>query len=418
MEPAGCPLVPSSSLPPLRVLDSLTEDQIFASLTNLAALYCPLTTSFAYTLDHKNNHEKVSSEASDLDLVDSGYTSATEDDESSPESIQQRLAALRADDYERSFTERWLTRFIARAAELPSLSLEETMERAIDQASHILESFYTTPTDDDQGDQGFTREFSFEMSHSALEPAKTKPTVTVHLNDGLSGRDSKDPDDVGLQSWGASIILSTLLCAEPARFNLTRAALGPSPRIVELGAGTGLISLVLGSLLPHQAIPSATVIATDYHPAVLANLSANISANFPPPLTSSSSTRSKPPVETALLDWSSPSLVPPLDKQADTLIATDVVYGPEHAAWLNDCAARLLAPKGVFWLFVTVRQSRSFNGVIDAVESAFSAEDRRGGRDGRRLTILGAEEHGLTRGVGRGDESGYKLFRIGWAQVG
>ncbi|KAM0329468.1 hypothetical protein ACHAQA_004777 [Verticillium albo-atrum] len=419
MEPAGCPLPPSSSLPPLRLLDTLTEYQIFASLTNLSALYCPLTTSFGLTLDHQtHSHDsKSSSHTSALNPVDSGYTSATEDDEDCPESAEQRLAALRMDDYERSFTERWLTRFIARAAELPCLSLEETLERALEQATYILESFYTTPTDDDQGDQGFARDFSFDVSHSVLDTKK--PTVMVRLNDGLSGRDSADPDDVGLQSWGASIVLSSLLCAEPARFGLTKTALGPAPRIIELGAGTGLISLVLGSLLPHLAIPSSTVIATDYHPAVLANLSANIAANFPPSPSSSSSPsisrNNPPPVDTALLDWSSPSRAPPLDKQADMLIATDVVYAADHAVWLRDCAATLLSPAGVFWLFATVRQKRQFNGVSETVEAAFGAEDRPRARDGRRLTILGAETHEKTRGVGRGDESGYKLYRIGWA---
>ncbi len=34
---------------------------------------------------------------------------------------------------------------------------------------------------------------------------------------------------------------------------------------------------------------------------------------------------------------------------------------------------------------------------------------------GRELTILGEEWLEKRRGVGRGDESGYRLFRIGWA---
>ncbi|CRK09551.1 putative uncharacterized protein like [Verticillium longisporum] len=273
-----------------------------------------------------------------------------------------------------------------------------------------------TPTDDEQGDQSYTRHFSFALS------SPSEPPVAVHLNDGLSGRDSTDPDDVGLHSWGVSIVLSRQLCAEPARFGLTSAALGPCPRIVELGAGTGLISLVLGSLLPRLAVPSAAVIATDYHPAVVANLSADIAANFtspPSPLSSSSSISSstprKPQVETAFLDWSRPSLVAPLDNKADMLIAADAVYAPEHATWLRDCATTLLSPSGVFWLLTTVRQKGRFNGVSDTVEASFEARDRPTGADGRQLTILHAEDHGKTKGVGRGDESRYKLFRIGWA---
>ena len=42
--------------------------------------------------------------------------------------------------------------------------------------------------------------------------------------------------------------------------------------------------------------------------------------------------------------------------------------------------------------------------------------DNRGdyGNDGRVLTILDEEWIEKRPGVGRGDESGYRLFRIGW----
>jgi hypothetical protein len=97
------------------------------------------------------------------------------------------------------------------------------------------------------------------------------------------------------------------------------------------------------------------------------------------------------------------------------LFATDVVYAPEHARWLRDCATQLLSDNGVFWLLVTIRPNGKFAGIGDTVEAAFTATDRPYGRTGQRLDILQREKLDKRSGVGRGDESHYELFRIGWA---
>ncbi|KAK7209471.1 hypothetical protein V2G26_016649 [Clonostachys chloroleuca] len=369
MRPVGSPLPPTSSLPPLRTLESSTEEQVFSALQGLSALYCP----FAFPFDDASDSHRKALSVADT-LVDSGYVSATEGDED--DDREDRLAALRADNFERSHAERWLTGFIARSEMLECFTSEDSRQRAIDQASKS---------------SLITREFSFPVTK---DDSHGPVTVDIRLNDGLAGMDSSQPDDVGLQSWGASIVVSKLLCQEPARFGLTTSSLSPSPRIIELGAGTGLVGLVMAKLLPHLGISDPTVIATDYHPAVLENLRSNIKTNFP----RLDETR----IEAALLDWASPNLEHPLDAPADMLIATDVV-------------TEILGPDGTLWLVATVRQNGRFEGVSETVEAAFNAIDRPAGKDGRRLTILHAERLEKSNGIGRGDESGYRLFRIGWA---
>lgn len=404
MAPAGYSLPPSSSLPPLSTLQKLTEQQILSALQGLSALYCPLPASVAFKLSPENN--SLDHPAS-TPLVDSGYTSGAEDDSRDVEHVEQSRDALRADAFERNFVERWLTGFMARAYDLPGLSLEEARDRALDQASWVLESFVASTADDDEMDDQhshFTREFTFKLS---VPETQEEVPVDVRLNDGLAGKNSTDCDDVGLQSWGASIVLSDLMCAEPSRFGLSQPSLGTSPRIIELGAGTGLVSLVLGKMLPHLGTLKSDVIATDYHPAVLENLRTNITENFP--------SEGAVSMHTSLLDWSAPVLESPLDLPADILIATDVVYAPEHAMWLRDCATRLLSPNGVFWLLVTVRQNGRFDGISDTVEAAFATTDRPRGKDGRLLSILDSQKLEKRSRVGRGDESGYRLFRLGWA---
>ncbi|GME46067.1 putative Nicotinamide N-methyltransferase [Neofusicoccum parvum] len=330
--------------------------------------------------------------------VDSGYVSRNEDDDDADEDAEDAAAALRADEFERSFAVRWLTAFIARAdSELVRVGSEEAAQRLVDDAASILASFSeTTDPDSDDEDAGLTREFEFAVRATAA--------VSVRLNDApLKGTDHTA---VGLQSWGAAIVLSGLICADPERFGL------PTPSgatIVELGAGTGLVSLTVAALLQQQHLghPPPTVVATDFHPAVLANLRRNVAANASPVL-------ARP------LDWSAPALEPPLaPRRAAVLLAADVVYAPEHARWLRDCAAALLAPAGVFWLIATVRNAGrggKFEGIVDTVEAAFGDSDAcPTAEDGKVLAILGVEWVEKRRGVGRGDESGYKLYRIGWA---
>ncbi|KAH6695127.1 putative methyltransferase-domain-containing protein [Plectosphaerella plurivora] len=398
-----CPLPPSSSLPPLRRLDDLAEDGVFAALENLSAIYRPAVASVAQKLA-ASKHQPPDADA----LVDSGYTSATEDDDH--DDARNALDALRADDYERGVAERWLTGLIARVEELECFASEESRARALDEASDVLESFYTAPaTADEPDDDEFSRDFSFNL---AVPGANEPVPVAVRLNDGLAGKNSADPDDVGLQSWSASIVFSDLLCANPDHFGLGIRS-QPSPlRIVELGAGTGLVGLVVGKMLPHLGLEGSKVVATDYHPAVLANLRANVAANF--------SSLATAPVDACLLDWAAPSFEAPLDIPADVLIATDVVYAHEHAVWLRDCATQMLAPTGVFWLLITVRQKGRFEDVhvCETVEAAFSAQDKPHGADGRVLSVLRTERLEKRAGLGRGDESGYQMFMIGWEETG
>ncbi|KAI5461806.1 methyltransferase domain-containing protein [Mariannaea sp. PMI_226] len=402
MAPPAYPLLPSSSLPHLSTLETLTEKQILSALQGLSALYCPLPVSVALKANPGSN---TISDGTATPLLDSGYTSGTEDD---TDRVEQKLTTLRADGFERSFVERWVTGFIAKATELPGLSSEDALDTALEHASLVLESFVARTLEEEEKEKDnsdFSRDFSFVLSPSNTE--QTELPITIRLNDGLAGTNSKDSDDVGLQSWGASILVSGLMCETPERFCLTQATLGTSPRVIELGAGTGLVSLVLGAILPRLGVTQPQIIATDYHPLVLENLRTNIDENF--------HSSDHVSVQATLLDWSSPIFEPPLERPAEMLIATDVIYAPEHAVWLRDCATQLLGPDGIFWLVATVRQNGRFEGISNTVEAAFTSEDRPRGKDGRQLTILQGEKLEKQSRIGRGDESGYKMFRIGWA---
>lgn len=429
MSPTHPVLAPTSSLPRLRNTnpDEVTKDKIALALRSLTDIYCPLPRAAAFSkpslptsqTDYLSIDTTTTGTGTGTSTplpIDSGYASGEEEDtESCALAENDYLADLRADAYERQFSVRWLTSFIARAEELLAEIDDDDRQRFIDEASYILASFSSaTDADEDEDAGAIVREFRFQV---AGEQQAGAGDIEVRLTDGTPATGS-DHTDVGLQSWGASIVVSDLMCSCPERFGLSVRALSDAPRIVELGAGTGLVGITMAKLLPRLGVSGAEVIATDYHAAVLANLRDNITANFGDPPHNGSENL---PVQTCLLDWSAPCLdAPPLDKPADVLVATDVVYAPEHAVWLRDCAARMLGREGVFWLVASVRPNGRFEGVTDTVERAFAEVDGcPRSPDGERvLAILEQDRLDKRKGVGRADEIGYKVFRIGWEEVG
>ncbi|KAF2736247.1 hypothetical protein EJ04DRAFT_511221 [Polyplosphaeria fusca] len=387
MSPAGAALPPSSSLPPIRALITASEEQITAALQNLQKIYCPLRLPVAI---HAPSHRAdKTAHLAPPTPVDSGYVSR--DEASVSLDLEEALLDLRTDPFERETTIRWLTALIGRADTL-AFSSEDSRDSALDDAAFILSSF--SDSADEEEPEHLTRDFLFACPLAS-------ENVQVQLNDApLSGTDHTD---VGLQSWGASIILSEMLCSDPKRFSLT--ALAQDSTIIELGAGTGLVALTLGKLVPsinHGTSPR--IMATDYHPTVLTNLRTNIATNFPHPTP-------RLAVEALQLDWASP----PDAQKVELLIAADVVYDRTHAILLRDCAARMLAPCGTFWLMVTVREVGKFEGIAATVEAAFIEDDVSKSQDGRKLEIVEKTEIAKRKGTGRGDEKGYALYKIGWA---
>ncbi|KAK7995330.1 Methyltransferase [Apiospora arundinis] len=405
MGAAALPLPPTGSLPPLRRPDTFTEEQVASSLDNLEAIYCPIPLSFVLQSPKKSKKHILPVAATPP--VDSGYASEDENDKEDAAKLKEALLELRADAFERDFAIRWLTSFVSRVEEM-ILIPDDARQLASDKAYCILESFTSTPEEEDQEDEGIERDFSFTLCSSAPSPVtgSCENAISVRLIDGPLA--STDHTAVGLQSFAASIIMPQLMCASPSRFGLEELAKKETPPyIIELGAGTGLVGLAMAHMLPHLGVAQPTpLIATDFHPVVLENLRTNITSNFPGV--------ENPPVDACHLDWSAVSREPPLDRQADMLVATDVIYAPEHAIWLRDCAAQLLAPDGTFWVLIAIRTTGKFEGISDTLEAAFAAKECPKDTDGRLLSILDIEIMAKPDGLGRGDESGYKLFRIGW----
>jgi predicted nicotinamide N-methyase len=266
----------------------------------------------------------------------------------------------------------------------------------LDEITSLLSTFGTNEENEHcEEEGGLTRSFSFPSGRG---------TIDVELNDAVLLDD--DHTSVGLQSWGSAIVLAQKICANPASFSL-RHGDGDETRplrILELGAGTGLLSIIAAKIL-HRTLPSPIIIATDYHPDVMANLSANIRTNFP------ARSCAQLPVTVHTLDWEDPVYSAPLDERFDVVLAADVIYHPEHARLIKGCVERVLERMGTFWMIMARRTSGRHEGLYSTVGEMFpdASVVEKGG-----LAVLDRTELERLEGVGRADENDYVLFKIGW----
>ena len=395
------PVAPTASLPALARLSSYSTEQIEHALVNLRNIY----TSFPLQPPSVRQKHVAS-------VPDSGYASAEEDEDAECEDAEETengegfdIDVLRSDSFEREFVIRWLTAFTARSdAWVCNSGVEEEKARTqlVDDAAFLLASFAGSEDEED----ALTRTFSFPTFD---KQGITTGDVHVELNDAPLL--SQDHTSVGLQSWGSSIVLAERMCAHPSAFGLTSQ---DSLRLLELGAGTGMLSIAVAKLLTQKSA-CVEIVATDYHPQVLDNLRSNVEINFP-------SSRCSP-IIVAPLDWQTPIYSEPLYRPFDVILAADVIYHPDHARWIKACVEKLLQRPasqrggGVFWLIIPVRSTGRHEGMADTVEAVFRSEAAiKAAGGGLELGVLAMEGVGKHDGIGRADESCYRLFKIGWVE--
>ena len=395
MDKLSNPIPPTVNLPALKSLSNCSLNQVLDALTNLRVLYFP--SPLVESLRLQNNSKPFAHVVCDNSAPDSGYASAEEDDDDTSSDFDGRneaLELLRTDEFERAFAIKWLIGFTARSDTWISSVPETETEAyacAVDEAVSLLALFTGS-----ESEQAITRKFSFLASGG--QPAE------IELNDAPLV--SEDHTSVGLQSWASSILLAERLCANPGKFSLDPTTRGRGLRVLELGAGTGLLSITVAKIQANGQVrasgPPPTIVATDFHPDVLANLQRNVDDNA-----------DAQGILVRKLDWSQPnSSTAPFDRPFDVILAADVVYEPSHASWIANCVAKLLArPAGVLWMIIALRSGGRHEGLSSTVGKAFSFEGSSG-----RLSILENETLQRMDGHGRADEMGYELFKIGLAE--
>lgn len=209
-------------------------------------------------------------------------------------------------------------------AHLPllSTSLKRTHESAY---NAWLTSIVSSPLDwvDKEDDKDAVSKLaSLRLSENCGRTAQpeitrkiTLPNLSQFLTRGkyiLLKEPSLTSDNLGLKTWGSSIILASKL-VQNHLFSPEKHLLSP---VLELGSGTGLVGLV-GALLGYE------VTLTDL-PEIVPNLKTNLDLNGVV-------------AGADQLDWSCPSLFLEKygkDKKFNTVILSDPIYSSQHPYWV------------------------------------------------------------------------------------
>ncbi|EIW67620.1 hypothetical protein TREMEDRAFT_13984, partial [Tremella mesenterica DSM 1558] len=312
---------------------------------------------------------------------------------------------------------------------------------------------------------GSSRSLSLSPNSRPLRRRK-RTAIPILLHDAPM----TDHLSVGVQTWGSAILLGREIALDPERFELFRDS-SEGIRVLELGAGTGLLSILCRKLLDLRSDEDrreGLVVATDFLPEVLENLRVCVDLNFPPPLSPSSPKVVKSTtdisadtgIHIAKLDWTtfprymaslkSPALANLNDggeemsrymgKPFDLVLASDCVYDTTHARLLREVVGWVLRlPEGgdeggTFHLLSPLRPT--FGPELQSIDDTFpllssypplslrqpSTNDQRDGEglgstQGLRLGVRGDGKKSKKgrKGEGRVDEGdGYWWWEIGW----
>ncbi|KAH0835920.1 hypothetical protein J3R83DRAFT_9816 [Lanmaoa asiatica] len=434
---------PTSRLPPIAKIAAFTSIQLFESLQYLHSLYRPQVRG-----SRRRTRCSLNDDRDDVRCV------------------------LASDAFERAYAIRWLTALIAQLEERssslthsnPSLSpIQHTIvdtstgtqppsesDLPIDTDTLIQQAASLLATCAGVAAAGkLHRRFSFES------PVAATGKIHVELTD--IPLDNHDYGSVGAQTWGGACVLAEMIAERPDRFGLGSTGTHGLDtrerplRILELGAGTGLVGLTVARLLqalrpckrpnPNPTLyPRAIIVLTDLYPPVLDNLQSNIDINFPTvPDRNFDTDRAATQILVNIhtLDWSSFSttttetlLIPDmLSTPFDVVFGADIVYEAQHAVWIHDCLKYLLSYSDgsnedpLFHLVIPLRPTHTFES--STVEEVFGPKDRvsEGSASQRELAILSKESivceaygDGRSEASRTDDDVEYVYYRIGWTQ--
>jgi hypothetical protein len=252
-----------------------------------------------------------------------------------------------------------------------------------------------------------------------------------------------DFGSVGAQTWGSACVLAEVMVQAPARFGLCGdgnsnkdLCLGGGEaaaiRVLELGAGTRLVSLTIGKILEtdhgcRDCSRRAEIVALDFYPPALDNLRLNIRRNFPFKRDPAPPGHDRLSISAHFLNWeeeaaatdpTTRALGEPFDVPSDEVFGADIVYELEHTAWINACLRRFLRLTYRFHLVMPLREG--FARESASVERVFSrAEDTHPVMEVRPTLCITQQEHITCEAWpdGKGEVE-YVHYTIQWAVCG
>jgi len=345
-------LPPTARLPPIKALNDTPVGLLHEAIRYLQSVYNPEIRS-SRRINHDSAQRRTHSAT--------GPTNdAGPNDEATMESI-------RAAAFEHAYAVRWLTALVAQKTNKVTAVVDDGAEpdaEALVQSAAALLAVCAGAA------SAGTRTRTYVLCG-----------VRVQLTDVALRND--DFGSVGAQTWGSACVLAELIAEAPARFGLCCTGEdasvlcdgggGPqvrgaaTTRVLELGAGTGLVSLTIARILENSrerdSCRPEIVVASDFYPTALENLRLNIQRNFPPGEDDGAdfAPAHNLSISAHFLDWEDAaeptrSLQAPFDEPFDEVFGADIVYELEHAMWIKACLRRVLHLTGRFHLVIPLRE--------------------------------------------------------------
>jgi len=244
------------------------------------------------------------------------------------------------------------------------------------------------------------------------------PSPLVHVEVTDIPLENQDYTTLGAQTWGGAHVLAEIIIRDPYGFGLHPEQASRSPgglNILELGAGTGLVSLAVYRYLASRGL-CATIYATDFNSLILNNLAQNITINKQ---TIPESTDLR--ISSGSLDWSNPDAADPyLLDSVDLVLGADVIYEELHAGWIKTCLERFMRKprfgsvhQPVFHLVIPLRPTHSFES--STIEGTFPPRSETSGQHGWELVIFSKDSILCEASDDEADgQVEYVYYIIGW----
>ena len=435
-------LPPTARLPPIKTLKDTPVGLLHEAIQYLQSVYNPEIRS----------SRRISHDSAAPRTRNHMATGPTSDAGSNDEAIE----SMRNDAFEHAYAVRWLTALVAQNMTLRchddvNLDVEVDASASASKTDNVDRA--ATEPDDDAEEALVQSAAALLAVCAGTASAGTRTRtyvlcgVRVQLTDVALRND--DFGSVGAQTWGSACVLAEMIAEAPGRFGLgctgdddpvfCRGGDGPQggagvARVLELGAGTGLVSLTIGKILEKsrerdsRRAGTVVVVASDSYPPALENLRLNIQHNFPPKendgADSAPSARNLS-ISRHFLDWEEAAdptcaLQAPFNESFDEVFGADIVYELEHAVWIKACLERVLHLTGRFHLVIPLREK--FARESATVERVFPrVEDtHRGMEVGVGPTLCITQKENITCEAspdGKGEVE-YVHYTIQWALGG
>ncbi|SCV03726.1 LAMI_0H10462g1_1 [Lachancea mirantina] len=188
-----------------------------------------------------------------------------------------------------------------------------------------------------------------EMCGRTAQPSKTRLFTLEYLQTPIKLHEpALTADNLGFKTWGSSLVLAEQVCRNYPHYQTPKSG---NLRVLELGAGTGLVGIAFAcKTLEKLQAQKTTIILTDL-PEIVPNLAHNVNLNNLHPEDNALQ------VIAETLDWNDPSdfIEAHGPGKFDLILIADPVYSAQHVKLIVNMLSQFLSHQGIACLEIPIR---------------------------------------------------------------